>query len=84
VDSINSRCSERAKAGRSVLRPGVKSVCDEGFKYRLELIDVLSEHSPVLIFQNEKGGRSKAIDMAGIKGRYDNVYGRIGTVERGG
>ena len=27
----------------------------------------------MLIFQNEKGGRSKAIDLAGIKGRYDNV-----------
>ena len=50
-----------------------KSVSDEGFKYWLESIDVLGGHSPVLIFQNEKGGRSKAIDLAGIKGRYDNV-----------
>jgi hypothetical protein len=50
-----------------------KSVSDEGFKYWLELIDLLGDHSPVLIFQNEKGGRSKSIDFAGIKGRYDNV-----------
>ncbi|MCW5981554.1 MAG: hypothetical protein KIT09_25945 [Bryobacteraceae bacterium] len=50
-----------------------KSVSDEGFRYWLELIDVLGGHSPVLIFQNEKAGRSKAIDIAGIKGRYDNV-----------
>jgi internalin A len=50
-----------------------KSVSDEGFKYWLELIDVFGGHSPVLIFQNEKGGRSKAIDFAGIKRRYDNV-----------
>ncbi len=50
-----------------------KSVSDEGFKYWLELIDVFSEHSPILIFQNEKGGRSKAIDLGGIKGRFDNV-----------
>jgi Leucine-rich repeat (LRR) protein len=50
-----------------------KSVSDEGFKYWLDLIDVFGGHSPVLIFQNEKGGRSKAIDIAGIKGRYDNV-----------
>jgi internalin A len=50
-----------------------KSVSDEGFKYWLELMDVLGGHSPVLIFQNEKGGRSKAIDIGGIKGRYDNV-----------
>jgi len=50
-----------------------KSVSDEGFRYWLELIDVFSEHSPVLIFQNEKGDRSKAIDIGGIKSRYDNV-----------
>jgi internalin A len=53
-----------------------KSVSDEGFKYWLELIDVFGGHSPVLIYQNEKGGRSKAIDIAGIKGRYDNVKER--------
>jgi hypothetical protein len=50
-----------------------KSVSDEGFKYWLDLIDVFGGHSPVLIFQNEKGGRRKAIDIGGIKGRYDNV-----------
>src|ERR1019366_7118774 len=31
------------------------------------------QYSPILIFQNEKGGRSKPIDMVGIKQRYDNV-----------
>ncbi len=50
-----------------------KSVSDEGFKYWLALIDLFGGHSPTLIFQNEKGGRSKEIDLAGIKGRYDNV-----------
>ena len=50
-----------------------KSVSDEGFKYWLELIDVFGGHSPILIFQNEKDGRSKAIDLGGIKQRYDNV-----------
>lgn len=50
-----------------------KSVTDESFRYWLEVIDMLSKHSPVLIFQNEKGGRSKPIDIAGIKGRFDNV-----------
>jgi Leucine-rich repeat (LRR) protein len=54
-------------------RKDYKSVSDEGFKYWLELIDVFGGHSPTLIFQNEKDGRSKAIDIAGIKGRYDNV-----------
>ena len=48
-------------------RKDYKSVSDEGFKYWLELIDVFGGHSPTLIFQNEKGGRSKAIDIAGIK-----------------
>jgi C-terminal of Roc, COR, domain len=56
-----------------MIRKDHKSVSDEGFRYWLELIDVFGGHSPVLIFQNEKGGRSKAIDLGGIKGRYDNV-----------
>jgi internalin A len=54
-------------------RKDYKSVSDEGFKYWLELIEVFGGHSPTLIFQNEKSGRSKAIDLNGIKQRYDNV-----------
>ncbi|MEB3301591.1 MAG: COR domain-containing protein [Cyanobacteriota bacterium] len=54
-------------------RSNNKSVHDEGFKYWLEMIETLSEASPVLIFQNEKAGRSKSIDEAGIKGRFPNV-----------
>ncbi|WNM61475.1 leucine-rich repeat domain-containing protein [Candidatus Nitrospira neomarina] len=50
-----------------------KSVTDVGFSYWLEVIELLSDRSPVLIFQNEKGGRSKAIDEAGIKGQFPNV-----------
>lgn len=50
-----------------------KSVSDPGFKNWLELIEVFGGHSPVLIFQNEKDNRSKAIDLPGIKGRFDNV-----------
>ncbi|MFC1637339.1 COR domain-containing protein, partial [Planctomycetota bacterium] len=50
-----------------------KSIHDEGFKYWLEVVEALSERSPVLIFQNEKGGRSKKIDEAGIRGRFPNV-----------
>ncbi len=50
-----------------------QAVQDDGFKYWLELIEALSEGSPVLIFQNEKAGRSKSIDEAGIKGRFPNV-----------
>ncbi len=54
-------------------RKDYKNVQDEGFKYWLEVVDQLSDHSPVLIFQNEKGGRSKTIDEAGIKGHFGNV-----------
>ena len=50
-----------------------KTVQDKEFKYWLEVVDQLSDHSPVLIFQNEKGGRSKTIDEAGIKGHFGNV-----------
>ncbi len=50
-----------------------RSIHDEGFKYWLEVVETLSECSPVLIFQNEVGGRSKQIDIAGIKGRFPNV-----------
>ncbi|TFV86935.1 hypothetical protein E4K72_22790, partial [Oxalobacteraceae bacterium OM1] len=53
-----------------------KSVSDPGFRYWLDMIDILSSHSPVLIFQNEKSGRSKIIDFAGIKKQYDNVKER--------
>ncbi len=50
-----------------------KSVHDPSFKYWLEVADLLGEHSPVLIFQNEKGGRSKTIDESGIKAKFPNV-----------
>ncbi|MCB2262487.1 MAG: hypothetical protein LGR52_06045 [Candidatus Thiosymbion ectosymbiont of Robbea hypermnestra] len=50
-----------------------KSIHDEGFKFWLEVVETLSEASPLLIFQNEKGGRSKSIDEAGIKERFPNV-----------
>jgi internalin A len=53
-----------------------KSVADEGFRYWLDLIDVFGDQSPVIVFQNEKGGRSKAIDLPGIKARYANVKER--------
>ncbi|POZ53168.1 COR domain-containing protein [Methylovulum psychrotolerans] len=56
-------------------RKNNKTVQDEGFKYWLEVVDQLGDHSPVLIFQNEKGGRSKTIDEVGIKGRFANVKG---------
>ncbi len=50
-----------------------KTVQDAGFKYWLEVADLFGGHSPVLIFQNEKGNRSKKIDESGIKAKFNNV-----------
>ena len=50
-----------------------KSVQDPGFRNWLNLVEVFGGGSPVLIFQNEKSGRSKPIDLDGIKSRYTNV-----------
>ena len=50
-----------------------QTIHDKGFKYWLEVIDLLGEDSPILIFQNEKTGRSKEIDFAGIKGKFEQV-----------
>ena len=47
-----------------------KTVHDAGFKYWLEAVDFFSDHSPVLIFQNERAGRSKDIDFAGIHSKF--------------
>ncbi|MES2788543.1 MAG: COR domain-containing protein [Planctomycetota bacterium] len=49
-----------------------KSIHDEGFKFWLEVVETLTEGSPLLIFQNEKGDRSKDIDKLGIQGRFAN------------
>jgi internalin A len=50
-----------------------KTASDPGFKDWLDLIETFGGDSPVLLFQNEKGGRRKTIDLAGIRGRYPNV-----------
>ena len=50
-----------------------QAVHDDDFRYWLEMIEAFSDGSPVLIFQNEKAGRSKDIDAVGIKGRFPSV-----------
>jgi internalin A len=50
-----------------------KAVSDLGFKYWLDVIELFGGDSPVLIFQNEKGNRSKTIDFDGIRARYPHV-----------
>ena len=62
-----------------------KTIHDEGFKFWLEVVETLSEGSPLLIFQNEKGDRSKTIDQPGIQGRFTNVQAvHRGNLERPG
>jgi hypothetical protein len=58
-------------------RSNHRSIHDEGFKFWLELVEMLGERSPLLIFQNEKGGRSKQIDEVGIRRRFSNVQEKI-------
>jgi internalin A len=53
-----------------------RSVSDDGFRYWLDMVKIFGGGSPVLIFQNQKGGRSKDIDLSGIRHVYDNVIDR--------
>jgi internalin A len=50
-----------------------KGVDDEQFRYWLEMIELLGGDSPVLIFQNEKSGRSKGLERDGIRKRFQHV-----------
>jgi GTPase SAR1 family protein len=53
------------------------SVEDAAFKNWLEMIELLGGNSPVIIFQNKKGGRTKDLDQNGITKRHPNVYKRF-------
>lgn len=57
-----------------ILAKTTKPFTTNGFKFWLEVVETLSESSPLLIFQNEKGDRSKTIDQPGIQGRFTNVH----------
>jgi internalin A len=48
---------------------------DTDFNYWLQVIDLLSEGSPVIILQNQKGGRVQDIDFSGLQARYKNIIG---------
>lgn len=43
---------------------------DTDFNYWLQLIELLAGDSPVIIFQNEKGGRTKEINRQGLLARF--------------
>jgi len=46
---------------------------DTDFNYWLEVIELLSGKSPVIIVQNEKGGRRADFDERGLTGRFNNI-----------
>jgi Leucine-rich repeat (LRR) protein len=53
-----------------------KSIHDASFNYWLQVVELLSNNSPLLIVQNEKGDRSKEIDLSGMRGRFANIKER--------
>ena len=56
-----------------------QNVNDESFNYWLQVIELLSENSPLLIVQNEKSDRKKPLDLPSIQGRFSNAKGSWAT-----
>ncbi|UOY02815.1 leucine-rich repeat domain-containing protein [Blastococcus sp. PRF04-17] len=46
---------------------------DTDFEYWLEVVNLLSDGSPVLIVQNQKQGRHQGIDFSDLRRRYPNL-----------
>ncbi|TAK37700.1 MAG: hypothetical protein EPO28_11660 [Saprospiraceae bacterium] len=56
-----------------------KSVYDPAFRYWLQVCELLGGNSPLLIVQNEKGDRSKSLDLRSMKGHFGFVSGSLPT-----
>ncbi|MEN0050492.1 MAG: leucine-rich repeat domain-containing protein, partial [Bacteroidota bacterium] len=56
-----------------------RTVNDPSFNYWFQVVELLSESSPVLIVQNEKANRSKQLDLKSMQGRFGNVKGSWAT-----
>ncbi|MCK6691573.1 MAG: TIR domain-containing protein [Thermoanaerobaculia bacterium] len=60
---------------------------DTDFNYWLQIVELLSDYSPVIIVQNRKGGRMRDINLSGLQGRFRNIKGlysidlKLGTPE---
>jgi internalin A len=50
---------------------------DTNFDYWLEVIGLLSDQCPVLIVQNQRGGRSKALDVKGLQAQFPHLQGVV-------
>lgn len=46
---------------------------DTDFDYWLQIIELLSDNSPVLVLQNQKGGRKKDINEVGLRRQFSNI-----------
>jgi len=59
-------------------------VCDDrkedtDFSYWLQVVEMLSNGSPVLIVQNEKQDRSRDINLSNLRARFTNLQGSVPT-----
>ncbi len=54
-------------------RTSDKTVNDASFSYWLQTAELYGGNSPLLIVQNEKGDRSKQLDLRGMQGRFGFV-----------
>jgi len=60
-------------------RKDSKSVDDVTFKYWLEICRLFGGDSPLLIVQNEKGGRSKDINLSSMQARFKFIKGKYAS-----
>ena len=49
------------------------------FDYWLNIIELLSENSPVLVIKNERDDRQRDININQLKGRFENIQGDFAT-----
>lgn len=59
-------------------------VCDDrkedtDFSYWLNVIEMLSDASPLLIVQNEKQDRTRDINLSALRARFENLRGALST-----
>ncbi len=54
-------------------RKDEKTVNDPVFSYWFQVVELFGGGSPLLIIQNEKGDRSKQLDLRGMQGRFDFI-----------
>jgi hypothetical protein len=50
---------------------------DTDFEYWLEVVNLLSDGSPLVIIQNRKQGRQQGIDLGALRQRYPNLCGML-------